>query len=92
MVYAWRAPVVSISVMRRAGVEGSVGGEDPPSGPRASSAVWLRLRSGACEEVGRSTEALRCAGAVDDSATTGAAEAAPDVVVCKSFISTALLA
>ena len=33
-------------VMRRVGVEGSVLGAGSPSGPRASSAVWLRFRSG----------------------------------------------
>lgn len=38
--------MVSIRVILRAGVEGSVAGAGSPSGPRASSAVWLRLRSG----------------------------------------------
>lgn len=81
-------------VIRSAGVEGSVLGAGSPSGPRASSAVWLRLRSGGLGLLVRSMEGL-------DSATAGAvwtvcgwtvvASGVAPVVVGRLAISTALL-
>lgn len=82
-------------VIRNAGVEGSVLGAGSPSGPRASSAVWLRLRSGGFEafvcsmEVFGSAAGAGCCWLADAS---GVERLAPGAADCRSFISTALLA